>query len=126
MSVAGYIRRKLFWRNNPEIFADYVSTLDIIKNPNEANKECIAQRLEALMKHAENIQMWQFVQDSKNEYCLKVVPMKGVVPTEEDVLLPQLKELLGQDAKIRFELSDEIPTTNSQKRRYTVNLYKPQ
>lgn len=79
-----------------------------------------------LMKNARNTKMWQFIQKSENTYLLKIVPTEGQNPTEEDALLPELKELLGEKAIIDFELSDEIPTTNSQKRRYTVNLYKPQ
>ncbi len=79
-----------------------------------------------LMKNARNTKMWQFIQKTENTYLLKIVPTEGQTPTEEDALLPELKELLGDKAIIDFELSDEIPTTNSQKRRYTVNLYKPQ
>lgn len=79
-----------------------------------------------LMRNAKNTYMWQLVQESEDTYCLKIVPIKGATPTEEDFLMPQLQQLLGENAKVRYEFNDEIPTTNSQKRRYTVNLYKPQ
>jgi len=76
-----------------------------------------------IMQEAKNIQMWQFIQENKNEYCLKIVPKNGCTPSENDINLSQIKGLLGSGAKIRYEFSNEIPTIDSQKRRYTVNLF---
>lgn len=79
-----------------------------------------------LLKYVKGVRMWQLIQETEKEYRYVIVPETNVNPRNEDILLQDLQELLGRDAKISVEMTDEIPTTNSQKRRYTVNLYKPQ
>lgn len=79
-----------------------------------------------ILKMVKNVAMWQLVQVEEKSYIYKIVPIKGTVPTDVDILLSDLYCLLGNDASIKVEFVDDIPTTNSQKRRYTVNLWKPQ
>ena len=78
-----------------------------------------------LLKHVENVRMYQVVQAGEKAFTYRVVAIDGT-PTEEQMMLPQLRDLLGHDADITVEVTDEIPETSSQKRRYTVNLWRPQ
>lgn len=79
-----------------------------------------------ILKMVKNVFMWQLIQTAETDYVYKVVPNKGTQPTDNDILLSDLYNLLGSDANIKVEIVEEIPTINSQKRRYTVNLWKPQ
>ena len=78
-----------------------------------------------LLKNVRNVRMFQVIQTDAKAFTYKVVGIDGT-PSDEDIMLPQLRELLGADADITVEVTDEIPETNSQKRRYTVNLWRPQ
>lgn len=79
-----------------------------------------------LLKLIKNVAMWQVIQEGEKQYRYKIVPIKGTNPTDEDILLDDLKNLFGADAQITVEYTDEIPTISSGKRRYTINLYKKQ
>lgn len=79
-----------------------------------------------LLKNTKNVKMWQIIQEGEKEYRYKIVPYPGTTPREKDILLPQLRDMLGEDAQITVEYSNDIPLISSQKRRYTVNLYRPQ
>lgn len=80
-----------------------------------------------LMKHLQGVRQWQLVQCGEKKYIYKVVPESGSALTQEMLFLPELRELLGEDADIQMEyLKDDIPSTSSGKRRYTVNLYYPE
>ena len=78
-----------------------------------------------LLKEVKNVKLYQLIQEDCNKYCFKVVPtFTNITPTDDDLLIKELQTLLGKNAIIRVEITDEIPTINSQKRRYTVNLYR--
>lgn len=79
-----------------------------------------------LLKHVEKVRQWQLIQNAEKQYTYKLVPEKDTTPSDEDILLQDMHDLLGQDASIKIEFEDSIPATHSGKRRYTVNLYKPQ
>ncbi len=78
-----------------------------------------------LLKNVRNVRMFQVVQTDATSFVYRVVGIDGA-PTPDEMMLPELQELLGADADITVEVTDEIPETNSQKRRYTVNLWRPQ
>lgn len=78
-----------------------------------------------LLKHVQNVRMYQVIQKGEKEYVYKVVGIDGN-PTPQEAMLGELQALLGQDAHIEFDITDEIPVTNSQKRRYTVNEWRSQ
>lgn len=78
-----------------------------------------------LLKHVENVRMYQVIQTGPKDYTYKVVGIEGN-PTPRQAMLGELRDLLGKDANIDFEITDEIPETSSQKRRYTVNEWRPQ
>lgn len=78
-----------------------------------------------LLKHVENVRMYQVIQKGARDYVYKVVGISGT-PTPDQAMLGELRTLLGEDAHIDYEVTDEIPETSSQKRRYTVNEWRPQ
>lgn len=78
-----------------------------------------------LLKEVKNVKLYQLIQEDCDKYCFKVVPNDATTAlSNDDILLNDLQALLGKNAIIRVEITDEIPTVNSQKRRYTVNLYR--
>lgn len=52
MSIGSYLRRKWFWYKNPELYADFQETFDIISNCDEKNKKIISDRIEKILNHA--------------------------------------------------------------------------
>ena len=78
-----------------------------------------------MLKYVKNVRSWQIIQETECKYIYKIVPEENI-PDEQDLLIPDLKELFGADAEIKIEFEEDIPTICSGKRRYTVNLYRPQ
>jgi phenylacetate-CoA ligase len=73
--------------------------------------------LSVYMWIVKGIKQWQFIQEKKNEYCLK---LNGVPDDSIDVVIRELKKVLGEDAKIIVKYVNEIPILDSNKRRNTV------
>ena len=84
-----------------------------------------------LTPHTWSVYMWkfnklnqyQFIQEDKNKYTLKV-NMDNNVYTEEE-FLSTLKGILGQDANIKIEYVNEIPVIASGKFKKTICNYNP-
>ena len=84
-----------------------------------------------LTPHTWSVYMWkfdklkqyQFIQEDKNEYIMKINADKGVYTEQE--ILSTLKSILGEDANIRIEFVNEIPVLASGKFKKTVCNYKP-
>ena len=76
-----------------------------------------------LLKHVHNTRMYQIIQTGPKAFTYNIVPIGS--PTNEDIMLNQLADLLGTDADITVQFVDDIPETSSQKRRYTINQWKP-
>lgn len=70
---------------------------------------------------ADNIKQWQFIQDDRCVYTLK---LNCDGPIDEKRYIDKFKNLLGADAKIRIEFVKEIPVTSSNKRRAVICNYK--
>jgi phenylacetate-CoA ligase len=71
-----------------------------------------------------NVLMYQFIQESKKEYTLKIVPLPGYDPGQENFYSMRMKEVLGEDAQIKFDKVEDIPPLNSGKRPFYVNNYR--
>lgn len=79
-----------------------------------------------LTPHTWGVYMWkfnklkqyQFIQENRKQYVLKVNGAKGIYEKEEFELL--LKEILGDDASIDVQFVDEIPTLASGKFKKTI------
>lgn len=63
------------------------------------------------------IKQWQFIQETEQNYTMKINP-NGVV--DELLIAERLKKLLGKDSMIQFEYVDEIPVLSSNKRRAVI------
>ena len=70
----------------------------------------------------DNLKQYQFIQDGKCDYVLKVNGAEGVY--EDSELLSHLKSVLGQDANITIEHVSGIPALASGKFKKTVCNYE--
>ena len=75
------------------------------------------------MRKYKELKQWQFIQDDKCEYTLKVNGGKGIY-TKVD-FDNTLRSILGEDAIIEIQYVDEIPVLASGKFKNTVCNYKP-
>lgn len=75
-----------------------------------------------ILKHFDNIVQWQFVQEDRNKYELKVILRDKSVSL--DPILSELKEYLGSDALITINHVNEIPILASGKRKPVVNNWR--
>lgn len=65
---------------------------------------------------------YQFVQEGKNNYRVKLITDKQTQFQEKEMYI-LLKEILGDEALIRFEYVNEIPRLSSGKFRYIKNVW---
>lgn len=73
------------------------------------------------MRKYNKLKQWQFIQEDKNEYILKVNGGKGVYSKTD--FNRTLKTILGEDANISIEYVDEIPVLASGKFKNTICNY---
>lgn len=69
---------------------------------------------------AEGVREFQFVQESMNRYCLRVVADR-IRPEFEAQWRKKIEPMLGEGAEFRVELVDSIPVLASGKRRFTLS-----
>ena len=76
-----------------------------------------------MMWQAKGVRQWQFIQQSRKEYLLKINSAEDV---DRKYLKARFQNLMGADAVIRIEQVEEIPVLSSNKRRAVVcNYQKP-
>ncbi|NLK10966.1 MAG: phenylacetate--CoA ligase family protein [Staphylococcus equorum] len=75
------------------------------------------------MRKYSNLKQWQFIQEDKKRYVLKVNGGKGVYSKED--FDNTLRSILGSDAEIEIQYVDEIPVLSSGKFKNTICNYKP-
>jgi len=71
---------------------------------------------------SDKIVQYQFIQDEKVVYRLLLQLLEGE-KVDEELLIANLKKMLGQNAQISIEFVDHIPPLKSGKRPYIVNQY---
>jgi len=76
-----------------------------------------------MLKHYHQILQWQFAQESKTKYSLKLIAKEGNINTQN--ITEDLLNLMGNDASIRVKFTDELPVLASGKRKPVVNNWKP-
>lgn len=74
-----------------------------------------------LMWGSEGLYQWQFIQETKKDYVLKLNAKKDF---DVCAVLDKLKSVIGLDARIEVELVNDIPVTASNKRRAVICNYK--
>lgn len=78
-------------------------------------------KISVMMWGLEGVKQWQFIQDTIDEYCLKLNCDKSI---DAKSILDKMKSVLGQNAKIGIKYVDEIPVLSSNKRRAIVCNYR--
>ncbi|MEI4768792.1 hypothetical protein WAX74_03845 [Psychrobacillus sp. FJAT-51614] len=74
------------------------------------------------MKKYGRLKQWQFIQEDKNEYVLRVNGAEGIY--NENDFVNSLKTILGEDANIEVKFVNEIPVLSSGKFKNTICNYK--
>lgn len=77
-------------------------------------------RISVTMWGAAGVRQWQFIQEGRALYVLK---LNGDRSADYRAYTEKLKDLLGSDAEIKVEFVDEIPVTASNKRRAVICNY---
>ncbi len=74
-------------------------------------------KISVMMWGAAGIEQWQFVQEGRCDYVLRLNCSRDV---DTQALCERFRQVLGTDATIRAELVDGIPVTASNKRRAVI------
>lgn len=78
-------------------------------------------KISVMMWGIEGIKQWQFIQEDKNLYTLKLNSERPVLQQE---YIEKFRSILGNKAQIQIELVDEIPIMASNKRRAVICNYQ--
>lgn len=68
----------------------------------------------------DSIKQWQFIQNTKTGYTLK---LNADINNDYSDIIKTLKSVLGENANIDMEFVDDIPVLSSNKRRAVINNY---
>ena len=80
--------------------------------------------LARILKNFDGIKQWQFIQNDKTEYTLKLcIDSIFAENNSEDTVLRSLTEIFGEASNIHVEYVDDIPVLQSGKRKSVVNLF---
>lgn len=71
-----------------------------------------------------NVKQWQFIQNTNDSYTLRLSVINSDMNNLEVRFVTLLKNILGENAKINIEYTDEIPILNSGKRKVIFSNYK--
>ncbi|MDT2863446.1 hypothetical protein P7H66_12030 [Lactococcus lactis] len=77
-------------------------------------------KVSVMMWGSDGVKQWQFIQETKDNYILKLNCEKKV---DTEIYVKKFKGLLGESADIEVQLVDEIPVTSSNKRRAVICNY---
>lgn len=80
--------------------------------------------LPRLIHNNSSIKQFQFIQKSSDRYILKLSIKDERIKLQESEIILEMKEILGDNAHITIEWTDEIPILNSGKRRVVINEWK--
>lgn len=69
------------------------------------------------------ILQWQFIQNAKKSYKLKLCTRNGEF-LSDDKFKEDVRKVVGSDANVEIEYSDQIPVLNSGKRKIVIQNYK--
>ena len=83
--------------------------------------ELVSSHIVHLMLQFRGIDQFQFVENEKGEYIIKMKISDEFDKKDENVIRSQYAEYFGEDAIIRIEYVDEIPLLPSGKRKLVIN-----
>jgi len=69
----------------------------------------------------EGIKQFQVVQESVGEINIEVVPDESFEEGQIDTLINKIREYLGEDMKVNFQIVDKIPPSKSGKSRFVIS-----
>jgi len=75
--------------------------------------------INGVMRDIENVIQYQFVQQGRGRYCMRIVRMSGF--DQEPLIRERLVRILRSEAGVGFEYVGEIPPLPSGKRPYIIN-----
>lgn len=78
-------------------------------------------KISVMMWNVKGIKQWQFIQQTKEHYTLKI---NGIKDMNFTTIIKNFKELLGEKANIEIQIVNDIPVTSSNKRRAIICHYK--
>ncbi len=104
--------------NHPYIAQLYGRRLDLVYNTK--NEPVFPMVLARILKNYSEISQWQFIQETSDLYCLKIVLRNLSKLSYSEEIVIQLKEYFGLDAKISIKYVQEIPVQRSGKRKCVV------
>ena len=105
---------------------DYITKLygrrmDLIYKPD--GSPIAPMVLSRTLKYFDSIYQWQFIQENKNEYIVKII-LRNDFKFNEQAMIKQLKEYLGVNANISVVYTNEISCLKSGKRKPVINNWK--
>lgn len=74
-----------------------------------------------VFKYADKIEESQIIQESVDEFVLRIVPGSGYTDDQANLVTEKLKDRVGEDISVEVELLDEIPKTSSGKFRAVIS-----
>lgn len=80
--------------------------------------------IEDVMEGHTDVFQYQFIQYGEKEYTLKIKGKENLIFDYEKTI-KHIKFWMGNDALVKIEMIDDIPTLASGKRPYVLNEYKP-
>lgn len=93
---------------------------DLIYNP-EGTPIDIINSIPSEIIHNKNISQWQFIQHTTNSYTLKLVLKDNSLLKQESIFIQYMKNILGENAHIKIDFTNEIPILRSGKRKLVIN-----
>ena len=79
-------------------------------------------KISVSMWGAAGVSQWQFLQEDRNRYILKI---NGNRSCDYGPILDKMRQILGIDAQVSLEFVDEFPVVASNKRRAIICNYDP-
>ncbi|MDL0128082.1 phenylacetate--CoA ligase family protein [Halobacterium salinarum] len=74
-----------------------------------------------VFKYTDGIEESQIVQESVDEFTLRIVPGEEYADEQADVAILKLKDRVGSDVSVTIQILDEIPKTSSGKFRAVIS-----
>ena len=78
-----------------------------------------------IVKNVQGIKQYQVLQENLGELTIKIVTDGQFEEGERSKLINLVREKCGNDMSVKIEVVDEIPLTESGKRRYIISRVSP-
>lgn len=112
------------------IFSETSEGVPVLKEIYGRQRDCVYSvdgnmispaKISVSMWGMENIRQWQFIQKAENDYLLRLNVEKEF---NVDVVIKEIKNILGTEANVKTEYVDDIPVLASGKRKAVICEWK--